>query len=324
MANHRATLAVGSPNGRIPAGLLWAAVAMLPLGALVWAYWDALVPLFSDWQRSKEYSVGQLVPLAALYLLWHEREALRKCRLSPCWWGIGLILLGQAGRAFGLLFLYESAERYSMVLTISGVVLLMAGWQVFWQFRWILVFLLLMVPLPGQIHDLISGPLRTFATVGAVFLLEVFGIPVVRQGNTMLLNGSIPLGVDEGCSGLRMLTAFLVVAAVLAYVVDRPRWQKVALVVSSVPVAIACNLARLWVTAILYVHVSSEAAERFFHDFAGLAMMPLAVLILAGELVLMNKLFLPEEKASSSRPARARAQQASQGRKSKGRASSGH
>jgi hypothetical protein len=42
-----------------------------------------------------------------------------------------------------------------------------------------------------------------------------------------------------------------------------------------------------------------EAAETFFHDFAGLLMMPLAVLILAGELWLMRKLVVPDPPAMS-------------------------
>ena len=104
-----------------------------------------------------------------------------------------------------------------------------------------------------------------------------------------------------------MLTAFVVVAATLAYVVERPRWQKAVLVISSVPIAIACNLARLCVTAVLYVVASSETAERFFHDFAGLSMMPLAVLILAGELFLMARLVVPEEQAANGQASTAAA-----------------
>ena len=40
--------------------------------------------------------------------------------------------------------------------------------------------------------------------------------------------------------------------------------------------------------------VSTEFAEKFFHDFAGLVMMPVAVVLLFGELWLMDKLILPE------------------------------
>ncbi len=267
----------------------WAIPVSL-LAALVWTYQATLGGLFIDWHTDDNYSVGQLVPLAALYLLWHDRQRLARYPLVPCWWGAAVILIAQAMRVFGLVELYESAERYSLILTVSGLVLLVAGRDIFRRTLPVQLFLLLMIPLPGRIHDAISSPLQTLATEGAVAALELLGIVVTREGNVMLLNDTVHVAVAEACSGLRMLTAFVMVAAVFAYVVDRPRWQKAALLVSSIPVAILCNLIRLVVTALLFLWTSSQIAERFFHDFAGLTMMPLAVLILVGELWVMSLL----------------------------------
>lgn len=266
---------------------------LLPI-ALLWSYWPTIERLVQQWRTDDNYSVGALVPLAALYLLWQRRASLAKCPVSSSWWGVGVILLAQAARAFGLLFDFKSAERYSMVLTAVGVVLLVGGRRLCHETRWILLFLFLMVPLPGRMHDLISVPLQDLATASAVFTLELFGVTVVREGNVMVLNHQVSVAVAEACSGLRMLTAFIVVAATLAGAADRPRWQKLVLVLSSIPVAILCNLARLVVTAVLYMIASGETAERFFHDFAGLTMMPLAVLILLGEMWLMSRLVIQE------------------------------
>ena len=131
-------------------------------------------------------------------------------------------------------------------------------------------------------------------------MLEVIGIAVNRQGNVISLGQSTTLAVAEACSGLRMLTAFIVVTAAMTFLVRRPAWQKTTLLVSSVLIAVVCNIMRLCVTAILFMHTSSETAEKFFHDFAGLTMMPIAVFILLGELWLLNKLVIPEQ-ASPSR-----------------------
>lgn len=54
------------------------------LAALLWGYWPTIVELVKDWQQDLNYSVGQLVPLAAIWLLWHERDKLRKCTIKPC------------------------------------------------------------------------------------------------------------------------------------------------------------------------------------------------------------------------------------------------
>jgi exosortase/archaeosortase family protein len=76
--------------------------------------------------------------------------------------------------------------------------------------------------------------------------------------------------------------------------VKRPRWEKAVLVTSSIPVAVVCNIIRIVVTAFLMLTVSTEVGQKFFHDFAGLVMMPAAVLLLFGEIRLMDRFVLPE------------------------------
>jgi exosortase len=139
------------------------------------------------------------------------------------------------------------------------------------------------------------------ATTGSVFLLEAFGTRVSQQGNVVMLNENTPMAVAEACSGLRMLTAFVIVAAFIAYMVKRSRQQKAVLLFSSIPVAVMCNIIRIFVTAVLMLLVSTEVGEKFFHDFAGLVMMPVAVLLMFGELWLLNKLIVPEPNPQQGR-----------------------
>lgn len=262
----------------------------------MWSYWSTITVLFEEWQSNDDYSAGQLVPLIVLFLLWRERKKLRKCTLKPCWWAIAPLILAYTARFLGFLFMYESAERYSLILATASLVLMVAGWRFFLTVSWIIMFLFLMVPLPGRVHNLISGPLQNMATTGSVFLLEAFGVTVGQQGNVVMLNETTPMAVAEACSGLRMLTAFVIVAAFMAYMVKRSRLKKAVLLFSSIPVAVMCNILRLCVTAVLFMLTSTEIAEKFFHDFAGLVMMPVAVLIMFAELWMLDKLIIPEPK----------------------------
>jgi exosortase len=134
-----------------------------------------------------------------------------------------------------------------------------------------------------------------------VFLLEAFGVSVSQQGNVVVLNGETPLAVAEACSGLRMLMAFIIVAAFIAYMVKRPRWQKGVLLASSIPVAVVCNMVRIFATAVLMLYVSAEFAQKFFHDFAGYVMMPIAVLLLFGELSLIDRIIVPDSESGKGR-----------------------
>ncbi len=281
-----------------PAALLAALLVLLAITA--WSWWPTLADLFDEWHDNEDYSAGQLVPLVAILLVWFRRKSLQGCLLRPCWWGgVTVLVLAQAVRMFGLLFMFDSAQRYSLVLTTAGLVLMVAGWQVFRRVLWVLLFLLLMVPWPGFVDNMISGPLRRLATSGSVFVLEAFQLRVSQQGNIVVVN-DVPIAVAEACSGLRMLTAFIIVSGFVAYMVKRARWQKAVLLLSSIPVAVVCNIIRIVTTALLMLTVSTEVGEKFFHDFAGLVMMPAAVLLLFGEIWLMDRLVVPEPAARPS------------------------
>ncbi len=284
------------PNAASPARV---AIPIL-LIALGWAYWSVLVGLWGDWQDDPNYSVGQLVPLLALYLLWHKRASLRGCPISPGWWGLALLALAQLIRLAGYVFLYGSLERFALWLSIVALTYLIAGRKLVWRLRWIFLFLALALPLPGRVHNAISGPLQESATRGTVFVLELAGTDVTRHGNVLSLGAGTPVGVAEACSGLRMLTAFVIVAAVLAFLLQRPVWQRVVLLVSSVPVAIVCNVVRLVATAWFFSVSDHGLAVQTFHDFAGIAMMPLAIAILLGEVWLMGCLVEPDPDARNA------------------------
>jgi len=292
----------------------------LLLFVAAWSYWPSIADLVDAWHSSDDYSAGQLVPLVAVFFVWHERKALRQCVLAPCWWGgIVLLVLAEGARTYWLLsVVHPSISRYAPVLTLAGLVLMVAGWQVFRRVLWILLFLFLMIPLPSVVHNLISGPLQRLATTGSVFLLEAFGVSVNQQGNVVVLNGNTPLAVAEACSGLRMLTAFIIVAAFIAYMVKRPRWQKGVLLLSSIPVAVVGNMVRIFATALLMLYVSAEVAQKFFHDFAGYVMMPVAVLLLFGEIWLMDRIIVPES-APGQKQADAKAKSARRRREASSR-----
>ena len=277
--------------------LRWIAVAAL-LGGLLWSYWPTLSELWAFWQLNPDYSVGQLVPLVAVYLVWADRKALRKLPVRVCWWGLGVVLSAQAVRLFGLLYMYGSLERYSLVLTVGGTALLVFGYAAVRRLIYVFAFLMLMVPLPNRVHNDLALPLQNFAANSAVFGLELLGYLVDRRGNVLRLSDQTAVAVAEACSGLRMLTAFVVVAATLAFVVRRPPWQKAVVVLSSLPVAILANTLRLIATVLLYESAGSQVAERFFHDFAGLTMMPFAIVVLMAELWMIRRLSMGATGAS--------------------------
>ena len=85
-----------------------------------------------------------------------------------------------------------------------------------------------------------------------------------------------PMDVAEACSGMRLLMAFLALGVAMAYLHYRPFWQRIVLLLSTIPIAILCNIIRVTITGFIYVLISPKYAQGIYHDMLGMAMLPLA------------------------------------------------
>ncbi|MBK9118924.1 MAG: exosortase/archaeosortase family protein [Phycisphaerales bacterium] len=276
----------------------WGPLIVL-LAAFTWCYGATLRGLVAEWRASDEYSVGALVPLVAAYVLWSQRKQFFAPLWGVAWSGLLVFGFSQALWFLGVYRDHISLTRYSLIFALAGIVLVVFGWRVMRRLVWVTLFLFLMVPLPGRVHDAVSLPLQDIATRSAVFNLELLGFWVVRTGNIITVNESTQVAVAEACNGLRMLTAFVFVCSAMAFMVGRPAWQRAFIVLSSIPIAVVTNTIRLVVTVILFDLTNSDFAEKFFHDFAGILMMPLAIAVVFGELWLLQRLTLPPAEAAT-------------------------
>jgi len=248
--------------------------------------------MWTIWQRSDEYSSGLLVPFLAVYILWSRRHAIAKTPVKPSMWGLFAFAGAQAIRFFGLFFMYSSAERLSIVLSIIALVLLFCGWKFLWKVSTILLFLFLMLPWPNRVQAALALPLQNWATSSAVFCLEIVGYDIVQEGNVIHI-GQTTVAVAEACNGLRMITAFFVISGMVVLLVNRRWWEKLIILLSCLPVALLCNTVRLVITSIAFTILKGEYWERMFHDFGGYAMMPLALGLMMVELFILRRLTTP-------------------------------
>lgn len=276
-----------------PEKKFWAFLALgVLLIVLLAVYWNpTLIGLWQVWMLSDEYSSGIIVPLLAAYVIWDRRKILLDCPVHPYPPAFWALLFVQILRFGALLIGSASLERLCFFLTIGGLVWLILGGQCFKKILSIWMYLCLMFPLPKSVEWTITPSLQKWATVSAVFCLEALGFNVIREGNIININGTL-VAVAEACNGLRMLTAFFVVSGFVVLICKCPLWQKVVIFLSSVPIALICNTIRLVLTSIAFLFLDGEIWEEIFHDYGGLAMMPLALLLTVLELWFLSKLFI--------------------------------
>ena len=248
-------------------------------GLVIVLYQDVLWGLGSDWNNDPDYSHGFLVPFLSAFFIWERWDVLTDEKPSPSLWGIGLLSVGLFSLVVGLIGAELYVQRISLIVVLSGLVLLILGWKHLWLLSLPLGFLVFMIPLPAIVVNTIAFPLQLFAAQAASFCLFSLGIPVLREGNLIML-ASTTLEVAEACSGLRSLLSLLALGTVYGYFSQNVMWKRWMLVVFSVPIAIVANAARVSGTGILAHYFGSEAAEGFYHTFEGWLVFVVAFILL--------------------------------------------
>jgi len=268
-------------------GLLMAGLVALAVAA-AWPLW---VEIFTYALNDAEQSHVLLAPAIAVWLVWVRRERLRRCRPRWTLWGPAIAAAGVGSAQFGFSQGHLALEHLGAVLMVAGAIVTVCGVQTARSFLPALVALLFLIPIPGMIRHQIAGPLQNMTAVITEAGLDLFGFPVAREGNVLLVNGR-EVAVAEACNGMRMVSALVLVS--YAFVFSTPMRQGVrAVILAGSPViALVCNVIRLVPVVLFYGYASDQTAD-FVHDASGWAVLVIALGILWCFLQLLRWIEVP-------------------------------
>lgn len=205
----------------------------------------ALLQLAAVWSSVEYYSHGFLVPVVAGLVAHGIARSRTRLPQAPDWRGgvaLGAALIAQA---VGVLSGTLALQGLALVGALSGAVWALRGTAWLRALAFPLAFLLFMVPVPPTWLAPVVVQLLLFVTSAATRVLHAFGIPVLREGNVILLPSGESLFVAEACSGLTSLVTLLPIAVLIAWLAPiAPRW-KFALALLAVPIAMFANLLRV-------------------------------------------------------------------------------
>ena len=248
-------------NAFIPKGLVIAALVIV-------LYAPVLMQMVVQWWQDPDYGHGFFVPLFSGYVLWRQRGQWTKSKINPSNFGL-LVMLGAVGLLFaGSLGAELFTSRFSLLVLLAGLILFLGGWRVLQAVSFPLGFLIFMIPIPAIIYNQITFPLQLLASRFGAFWLELVQVPVLRDGNVLILS-NYSLEIVEACSGIRSLMALVTLATAYGYFLEPRRWVRCALVVLMVPTAIVSNGFRIMGAGVLAHRFGPAAAEGFLHEFSG-------------------------------------------------------
>lgn len=235
-----------------------------------------------------------LVLPAIATIIYIDRTALAEIPLAGSWWG---------GPALGAACFFWWAgyrvDNYyvgfaALHMLVAAIILFVGGWRLFWAIIFPLMFMVFLWPL-FFLEQSITFPLRMVMAKTAVFVLNILGEHVIRQGTGILSAPDPLLGMVAGkkfsidvadpCSGIRSLFALMMVSALYAHFTLRTWWEKWILFLCSIPLAIAGNLVRILALTMATVAFGSEFAigknpltePSWFHMGAGYAVFAVAL-----------------------------------------------
>ena len=245
----------------------YAAVALL--AALVFlAFHDFLSWVVERWWHDEYYGHGLLIPPLSAYLIY--RQWPRLAALGGGGYGKGLWLMA-GGLLLHIAAIYYGANfasGFALIAVLYGLVIWLLGWPRARALAFAFAFLGFAVPLTRGLVDQFAQPMQVFSAHGAADLASVFGIPNQVDG-VSIITRDYTFKVAIPCSGLKSAIAMSALGALVAYMLEGPLWKRGLLFALSLPVALAANLLRIFITVILGNSLGPAAAEGFFHTASG-------------------------------------------------------
>ena len=228
--------------------------------------------MFARWQDTisfgADYSHGYFIPLVSIVVIWYKRKEIFQTDMHTDSRGLGVVIFALVLHWLGAKMQQTHFSLASLVLLIWGIPFYLFGWGLAKKLVFPCSYLIFCIPL--NFMDVMAFPLRILSTKIATGMLQGIGIDAVRSGTAILIP-SMPTGMDvaDPCSGLRSLLAMTALTAVYAYFTQKTVLKKWILFMSSIPLAVIGNIARIVTIAVVSEAIGGKLALGLYHDYSG-------------------------------------------------------
>lgn len=265
----------------------WGLLA-ITLTLIGYVFKAGILHMYYGWGK-EEYSHAYLLPFISAYFVWSKKQQLQNLVFHGSWFGLVIMTFGILLYVFGELSSLYVIVEYGFIVTLAGMVIAITSlnsarliWPAF-------VLLIFMVPLPNYLQQLLSAKLQLLSSELGVAVIRLFGISVYLEGNVIDL-GTMKLQVVEACSGLRYLFPLMALGFIAATLYQEKIWKKIVIFLSTIPITVLMNSARIGLVGVTVEYWGREAAVGFLHDFEGWVVFMISTAVLILEMWLLLKI----------------------------------
>ncbi|MDA1276428.1 MAG: exosortase/archaeosortase family protein [Verrucomicrobia bacterium] len=201
---------------------------------------------------------GKLIPLVVLGLLWWKHDELLAAPKRLWWPALGLVLGALVLHVLGFMVQQTRISIIAYCVGVYGLTGLV--WGRHWLHATFFPMFLLAFCVPfGTLSDPITLPLRLLVAKASVgFAHIVLGISVMSDG-TYIFSEGYQYDVAAACSGLRSLTALLIITIIYGFLTFKTNLKRCLIIGSAVPIAIVGNIVRLTLVIVTADAFGNEA-----------------------------------------------------------------
>jgi len=223
---------------------------------------------------------GPIVVATGLWLVWRKREELASLAQPGQPWIIALgLLVSLPLYVFGRAYDFVSLEVAGLVGTCLTALYAHVGATAVLRNWFPLLYLGFIIPPPGWLMDGLTAPLKILVSKAATDLLQMFGIPIFRQGVTLIV-AQYQLLVEDACSGMNSLTGLTAISLFYIYLLRNASWRYSLLLAALViPIAIVANIIRIIILVLLTYYFGNAVAQGFLHETAGMILFATALML---------------------------------------------
>lgn len=245
----------------------------------------------------ERYTHILLIPfIAAFFVYTGKPEILARAAFRP---GAGpLLFLTAALAVYGLLALRILRVPQDLELSIVILAILLswlAGFAVFYGPRafkaalFPLLFLLLLTPMPLPAMDKIVTFLQSGSAGLTHALFRLAGVPVFRIGTRFELPG-VGIEIAKECSSIHSAWALFITGLIVGHMLLKSIASKLALSISTVPIAMFTNAIRIVAIWFLGTHVDPGFLYGNLHRNGGILFSLISLAIVMSLLVLLRSM----------------------------------
>lgn len=169
-------------------------------------------------------------------------------------------------------------EGYALYFTMVVVTYAYCGIPVIRRIWFPILYLFFLFPPPDSVVALLTQPLKLGVSAAAVWLLDLFGLPIGRSGVIIQVD-QYDILVAAACAGLNSVISLSAIGLFYIYIRHNANYRyAMLLVVAIVPIAILANFVRVLLLILITYYFGDPVAQGFLHGFAGMTMFAVALL----------------------------------------------